>query len=462
MIDFVFRSYTSVISQLTGIILQGDQARPLRDRLVKATTGSFGLRVAGAGFSFIINLLLARLLGVAGYGAYSYAIAWIGLLAVPALFGLERLLIREIAVYRVQAAWDLMRGLLLWADRTVLKVSLGLGLAASGLIWILADRLGYQMATVLWLGFLMLPFVTLVRLRQASLHGLNQVVLSLFPEYLIRPLLLTVLLGSAYFFLRDDLKPQWALGLHTTTVVVSLLIGTYLLHKMLPELARDVSPNYQIGAWTRSALPMVLISGMNEINNRIDTIMLGVMKEAEAVGIYNVANRGAQFILLIQTAVDLALAPTIAGLHAAGKMARLQNVITKSTQVVLLLSLSVGIGLVAFGERFLLLFGSMFVQGHTALAILAAGCVVSNAAGLAAVMLVMTGHERDAALSIGTSVVLNVILNMALIPLWSVEGAATATSISMMARNILMVLLVYRRVGIHFMPLRRNSLKTVQ
>ena len=461
MIDFVFRSYTSVISQLTGIILQGDQARPLRDRLAKATTGSFGLRVAGAGFSFIINLLLARLLGVAGYGAYSYAMAWIGLLAVPALFGLERLLIREIAVYRVQAAWDLVRGLLLWADRTVLRVSLGLGLAASGLIWILADRLGYQMATVLWLGLLMLPFVTLVRLRQASLHGLNQVVISLFPEYLIRPLLLTILLGGAYF-LRDDLQPQWALGLHTTTVVVSLLIATYLLHKVLPGPAKDASPKYQIGTWTRSALPMMLISGMNEINHRIDTIMLGMMKEAAAVGIYNVANRGAQFILLIQTAVDLALAPTIAGLHVAGKMARLQRVITKSTQVVLLLSLSVGVGLVAFGERFLLLFGSMFIQGHTALAILAAGCVISNAAGLAAVTLVMTGHERDAALSIGTSVVLNVILNTALIPLWSVEGAATATSISMMARNILMVLLVHKRVGIHFTPLRRNSLKTIQ
>jgi O-antigen/teichoic acid export membrane protein len=108
------------------------------------------------------------------------------------------------------------------------------------------------------------------------------------------------------------------------------------------------------------------------------------------------------------------------------------------------------------------LFGSIFVQGHTALAILAAGCVVSNAAGLAAVMLVMTGHERDAALSIGTSIVLNLILNTALIPLWSVDGAATATSISMMVRNILMVVLVYKRVGIHFVPLRRNSLKTIQ
>jgi O-antigen/teichoic acid export membrane protein len=460
MIDFVFRSYTSVVSQLTGRILRGDQARPLRDRLVKATTGSFGLRVAGAGFSFIINLLLARLLGVAGYGAYSYATAWIALLAVPGLFGLERLLTREIAVYRVQSAWNLMRGLLLWADRTVLKVSFGLGLAAAGVIWVFADRLGYQMATVLWLGFLMLPFVTLVRLRQASLHGLNQVVISLFPEYLIRPLLLTLLLGGAYF-LRDDLQPQWALGLHTTTVMVSLLIATYLLHKVLPEPAKDASPKYQIGTWTRSALPMMLISGMNEINQRIDTIMLGMMKEAAAVGIYNVANRGAQFILLIQTAVDLALAPTIAGLHVAGKMARLQSVITKTTQAVLLLSLSVGIGLVAFGERFLLLFGSMFIQGHTALAILAAGCVISNAAGLAAVTLVMTGHERDAALSIGTSVVLNVILNTALIPLWSVEGAATATSISMMARNILMVLLVHKRVGIHFTPLRRNGLKTI-
>jgi len=449
MIDFVLRSYTLVISRLAGRIFTGENARPLRDRLLKAATGTFGLRLAASGFSFISSVLLARLLGVAGYGSYSYVMAWVALLAVPGLFGLDRLLVREISVYRTQSEWHLLRGLLLWANRTALTISLGLALLAAGVIWMLAERLGFQMATTLWLGLFILPLLTLLDLRQAAMQGLNHVVVALLPDLLLRPMSLMIFLGVAYFLLGHGLNAQWAVGLNATALAVALLVGTVLLRRILPQPTRDVSPAYRVGVWTRSALPMMLISGMHVINHRIDTLMLGFMKGTEAVGIYTVADRGAQLILVIQTAVNVVLAPTIAGLHAAGKMERLQRVITKSSRGVLLVSLSIALGLILFGERFLSMFGAEFVDAYPTLAILIAGCVVNTAAGAVGLLLMMTGHERDAARGVGIGVVLSMALNAALIPKWGVEGAATATSFSMMARNLLMVLIVYSKLGIH-------------
>jgi O-antigen/teichoic acid export membrane protein len=267
------------------------------------------------------------------------------------------------------------------------------------------------------------------------------------------------LLGCTYLFFGRGLNAQWALGLNAAAVLVALLFATYLLRRMLPHAARDVAPAYQTSSWVRSALPMMLISGMHVINHRIDAIMLGAMKEPEAVGIYAAANRGAQLILLIQIAVNAALAPTIAGLHAAGKMERLQRLITRSSRGVLIVSTSIALGLIFFGDGFLLLFGAEFVQAYPTLGILIAGCVVNAAAGAVGLLLMMTGHERDAAKGIGIGVVLSVALNAVLVPKWGVEGAATATSISMMARNILMVLLVYRRLGIQSTALGRISLK---
>ena len=459
MIEFVLRSYTSMISQVTGRFFAGEEAHPLRDRLLKAATGTFGLRVVSTGFSFIISILLARLLGAAGFGTYSYAMAWMALLGVPALFGLDRLLIREVAVYRTRSEWHLLKGLLRWSNRTALPISLGLALMAAGVIWMLADRLGFETSTALWVGLFILPLFPLLDLKQAAMQGLNRVVFALLPDLFVRPLILATLLGCAYLVFGRGLNAQWALGLNAAAVLAALLFATYLLRKMLPQAARDVAPAYQTSSWVRSALPMMLISGMHVINHRIDEIMLGVMKETAAVGIYTVANRGAQLILLIQTAVNVALAPTIAGLHAAGKMEQLQRLITQASRGVLLVSTSVALGLIFFGDTFLLLFGAEFIQAYRTLGILIVGCVVNAAAGSVGLLLVMTGHERDAAKGIGFGVLLSVALNAALIPNWGVEGAAMATSFSMMARNILTAFFVYRRLGVHSTALGRIASK---
>ena len=459
MIQFVLRFYVSVISQMAGKMFAATEARPLRDRLLKSATGSFGLRIASSAFSFVLSVLLARLLGVAGYGTYSYVAAWVALLEVPGVLGLDRLLVREVAVYRTRSEWHLVRGLLRWANRTAVSVSFVLVLLATGVIWTFVERLGFEMAIALSVGLLVLPVLTLVSLRQAAMQGLNRVVYALLPDFVVRPLSFVALLGCAYLLLETRLNPQWALGLNVLATAVAWLVGTYLLHKILPQAAQNTSLAYRTDAWMRSAFPMMLISGMNVINHRTDTLMLGTMTGAEAVGIYTVANRGAQLILLIQTAVNVALAPTIAGLHAAGKMHQLQLVITRYSRGVLAVSLSIALGLILFSDWFLSLFGSNFVQGQVTLRILAAGCVVNTAAGSVGLLLVMTGHERDAAVAVGAGVVLSVVLNGALIPIWGVEGAAIAASASMMAQNLFMVLLVHRRIGIHSTALGRISLK---
>ena len=49
------------------------------------------------GSAFGVSLILARSLGAANYGVYVYATAWASLLAVPSLFGLDTLSVRNLA-----------------------------------------------------------------------------------------------------------------------------------------------------------------------------------------------------------------------------------------------------------------------------------------------------------------------------------------------------------------------------
>jgi O-antigen/teichoic acid export membrane protein len=244
-------------------------------------------------------------------------------------------------------------------------------------------------------------------------------------------------------------------------VGVAFLAGVYLLRMALPQTVREAFPTYQRREWMRSVLPLILIAGMNTANSRADVLMLGAIAGAEAVGIYNVANRGTQFIIFIQIAINLALAPTISSLYAAGNLQRLQLLITKSQRWSLVFSLAIAGSFILFGNEFLSLFGKDFQQGYMILVISSIGWAINAACGgVAGHVLVMTGYERGTAIGIGATVVLNIILNSVLIPRWGAQGAAISVAITMVVRNLLLTLWVYRKVGIDSTALGRSRLST--
>jgi O-antigen/teichoic acid export membrane protein len=74
----------------------------------------------------------------------------------------------------------------------------------------------------------------------------------------------------------------------------------------------------------------------------------------------------------------------------------------------------------------------------------------------------MTGHERDSAAGLGVGAASNILLNLLLVPRWGIEGAAVAYAGSMILWNVLLAVLLYRKVGLHSTPLgtltfRRSS-----
>ena len=63
--------------------------------------------------------------------------------------------------------------------------------------------------------------------------------------------------------------------------------------------------------------------------------------------------------------------------------------------------------------------------------------------------MIMTGHERAAARIMALCVAANIALNAALIPLWGLAGAATATALATAMRNLLMLAYTRRVLNIN-------------
>jgi O-antigen/teichoic acid export membrane protein len=408
---------------------------------------TFGLRLVSTGLAFATSILLARLLNLGGYGVYALVTEWLTFLAIPTALGMDRLMVREIAVYRAQGAWGKLHGFLRWGNLAVFSVSLFVAaLGAAVVLTFVRDHDGLRLSFLLALASL--PLLSLTTLRQAAMRGFDHIVGGQWPELLLRPLLLLALSVLAWRLLPDFSAP-WAVGASVTATLLAFSVGAWLLARVLRREAEPAAPSYELRAWLRTALPFLVISGMYVLNARTSSLMLGALESPTAVGLYVPAARGADLIALVLLAVNTAFAPTLARLFAQGKRAQLEHTVSRSTRLITLVSLPVALGFILFGGLFLSLFGPEFAAARTTLTILSVGQLINAATGTVGTLLNMTGHERDVARAVGVSAVLNVALNALLIPRLGLEGAALATALSTLSWNVLLSVLVYRRLGFY-------------
>ena len=419
-----------------------------KSKLVKGSAGAFGLRLVYTGLTFLTSVLLARVLGKSGFGVYNYSIIWAYLLSVPATLGLDNFVVREVAVYNTKSSWGLMRGILKWADRAVILVAVPLAVLAILVAWMLdgGDRSETFMGVCIAIS--LMPAISLRNVRRGAMRGLHRITSGLLPELLIDPLILIVLTVGAYLLLRSELSAHLIIIFYGIGTITTLVILQRFLTKALPKATKIARHQYNGKFWLNGALPFVLIESIPIINSKADVLMLGGLRGTEAVGLYVPVNQGAQLITFIVMAVSSTLAPMIASAYADNRLAELQRTITKSVRVVAGVAFLFAATLIVFGRWYLMIFGAEYVAGISALYILCVGTFISTAVGLSLVVLNMTGHERFTANVGWTTTILNVILNAVFIPLWGVNGAAMATSSSIVLGGLITLVAVRRKLGI--------------
>lgn len=188
---------------------------------------------------------------------------------------------------------------------------------------------------------------------------------------------------------------------------------------------------------------------MVRLNLDISVVIIGAVGNVEAAGLFRVALRGADVVAFGLNAISVVFGPTLAGVYAANDRARLEQVVRKAARAALAWGLPVALVFTFFGGAILTrAYGEGFAAGATALAILSLVQLVNVGTGPLGLALTMTGHERFVTLSYAIGVVLNVALALALVPAFGITGAAIAAATSTVARNVLMAVLVRRRLKI--------------
>ncbi|MFE8073391.1 flippase [Marinobacteraceae bacterium S3BR75-40.1] len=412
-------------------VLAQSRGGGLRARLIRAGLGSAGVQALNRVVALATGVVLARGLGAEGYGIYAYAFAIMSLLMVAAVAGVPTLLMREVAAAHGQQRWGLLRGALIRAGQLVLLASASVSVVGLLMLWGMADRLSTAQLYTTLLMLLVLPLAALVKTIASAMRGLHRVVVGQTVGTLLRPLLVLVGIGSLFLLAPALREPQYAMAAQLAAAGVVLFVGGWMLSRYLPVGSRTEPVEYQSRQWLRSALSFTLIGGAGIINNQADIIMLGWFGSAADVGIYRVAVQGATLVAFGLQAANAVIAPQFARLHAQGDMEKLQRLVTASARVVLLAALPLALAFVFMGGTIVgWVFGAEYTGSQTPLAILALGQLTVATLGLTGPLVSMAGFERVVSRALWLSALLNIGLNLFLIPIFGVTGAAVSTAIT--------------------------------
>jgi stage V sporulation protein B len=177
--------------------------------------------------------------------------------------------------------------------------------------------------------------------------------------------------------------------------------------------------------------PLLLASIGFVVIAQIDTLMLTSFRTLEEVGVYNVILPTAMLLVGLGGSLALALLPFVSEYWASKKYEELINIIKIIYKNAFIIIVPLSLIVFAFSDVILrVLFGAEFVVGSVALKILTIGMIFFSVATINNSILSAIGRPKIVTKIVLFATIFNIFLNLILIPLFGIMGAAISTSIA--------------------------------
>ena len=443
---------------------------------IVSLAGSGVAAVAGLG----LNVVIGRGLGPAASGVFFVAVAVLTVAATVGKLGADTGLVRELARLRgLGRPGDVRRVLLVAlvpAALAGLLLAVAVHLAAGPIGALIAPGPGAGAGTGTGAGadvgtdvarlldggapYLLLggPFLVLT----AGLRGLGDVVGFAGVQNVVVPVLRTLLTGLA---VATGLGVSGALLGWNAPLVVGTAVAAWLVVRRsrsassvqaAPVQATSPPPArpYPVLArefWSFSA-PRSVAAVLEVAIVWADVIIVASLTSPREAGIYAAASRFITTGSLAEAAMRVAMAPQISKLLALGDLAGAARLCAVATQWIVLLAWPLYLVLALYAPYVLALFGPGFVEGSTALTVLAVAMIVVMSAGNNQTVLLMSGRSgaqlRNKALALAVDLGLNLLLVPAWGLGWGMTGAALAWAVTVLLDATLVLAQVRWSIGV--------------
>ena len=266
-----------------------------------------------------------------------------------------------------------------------------------------------------------------------ALIALQKFFLQSMQTFLIPLILLIIffIFGSNNIIIAGSAFPISAFSIFLLTYFIVHKFGFRLNFKSLKniQLARNM---FHISKWIA-----ISTAGYTSLYY-MDSLMLTYLSGLKAVGIYNIVLSLVQLAnsFLIFHVVFIPIATRLWIKKEIHEIANICNIMTLITSY-LIWPIAI---VIIFSSKSLItiLFSVKYIEGSNALIILFIGIVILGLANFYTAVLNTGGKEKKVAILLMLAFVLNVILNITLIPIYNTAGAAAATTITYFILSLLL------------------------
>lgn len=418
--------------------------------IINGAAVAFVLKVLQGGLVFCFNLFLARILGVEGAGLYFLCLTVTTIATVFGRMGLDNALLRFTSENAATADWAAVKGVYQRGIKLALISSFISAVVMFAAAPFLAGTVFRKPDVTGPLKFMALAVVplSLLILHAQMLQGLKRIRDSLLVNGVGVPAL--SLMGICFF--GKILGVKGVVFSYVVSAVLVALFGIWLWRSAVPQLG-NIKEKLAGHELLKSCKTFLWIDVLYMITNWTSILALGVWCTKKDIGLFGIASLAATLTSVILTSVNAIAAPKYATLYVNKQMGALDSTARNSTRLMTLLAGPVLALFLFFPEAVMRMFGAGFVGGGSLLSIMAIGQFVNVATGSVGYLLIMSGNELLMRKNLAFIAVLNIILNVTLVPFAGAMGAAIANAVSLSAMNLIGAYLVWTRMKIWTLPI---------
>lgn len=380
------------------------------------------------GLSLIITSLMARYLGTENFGLINYSLAYIMIFTTVSNLGIDNIIVNEIIKNREETGKVIGTTIYLRLSSSVISI-FSIYLIVG---FLNADQITIQLITLIQsISLLFVVFDSIDYWFQSNLQSKYVVIAksTAFSIVSIWRLMLIFSGKSLYYF---------AMATALEAIVISACMIVFYIRFKGPKMhfSYETAKNLFSKSYHFFLAGLLIM-----IYTQIDKIMLGKMTDVTTVGIYSAAMAISSLWVFVPYALIESARPII--MTSKGHSENLY--ILKYKQLfcsIIWISIGASIVISLFSKLIILLiYGNQFIESINVLIILIWSRIFSLIGSTRVIWLTVENLGKFQVVFVGIGAVLNVFLNLLLIPKYGAIGAAISTLIAEVISTFLAVLI---------------------
>ena len=381
-------------------------------KIVKNTLFLLFGQIVTIASSFLIIVSIARYLGEVGLGKYSFAFALASLLLTNSDLGICTFLLRDVARNKKNARKYL-------SNIFTLNLFILLITASAIMIFVFFSIKSVEMVIIVWLatlGIFLNSLTTPFRMIWNAFEKMEYYSLIMVVERTLALLLVSIALIKGFGL---SVLMLAFVASYAASFVLALIITTKRFTKFNLEI--------KVQLWLsliRESIPFWLTALFMMFYFKIDTIILSAIKGYVEVGLYNAAYKLVEPLSFVPFIVIGAIFPAMSRFHIKSKEI-LVKLYEKSIYYLFLIAFPVGLGVTFLADRIIFfIYKSQFISSSFPLKVLIWAEVILFINYIMGYLLNSINKQRLFTYSVIISALLNLVLNLMLIPIYGYVGAS--------------------------------------